>query len=133
MAIDPNVARRIRNLIPDLDAVFGDAENEFLFPDQAIEDFYLDGESNVKWAAGLAKIVLGSSEALISKKIKNYETSTDGPAVAKELRIAGEGLVAEGKAQVALLGYEDFATVYFGSDVAIPEGATRTYWSLGWV
>jgi len=133
MTIDPNVTRRIRNLIPDLDAIFGDAGGEYIFSDQAIEDFYEDGEGNVKWAAGLAKIVLASSEALISKKIKNYETSTDGPAVAKELRIAGEGLIAEGKAQVALLGYEDFETVYFGSDVASPEGATRTYWSLGWV
>jgi hypothetical protein len=132
MAIDPNAARRIRNLIPDLDAVFGVAGDEYMFSDQAIEDFFLDGEGNIKWAAGLAKVVLASSEALISKKIKNYETATDGPAVAKELRIAGEALIAEGKAQVALLDYESFETVYFGSDVVLPEGTPRTYWSFGW-
>jgi hypothetical protein len=84
MAIDAATIARVRNLIPDDSAIFGDAGDEYLFTDEQIEYFYLDGNENIKWAAGLAKITVGSSEALILKVIKNYETSTDGAALAKQ-------------------------------------------------
>jgi hypothetical protein len=127
MAItDENITRRIRNLIPDTDAIFGDAKDEFIFSDQAIEDFYLDGNSSVKWAAGLARITLGSSEALISKKIKNYETSTDGPAVGKELRMSGQALIEEAKVELAAGELDYFDTVYFAEAPLHPEAAPYT-------
>lgn len=129
MTLDANIARRIRNLIPDTDAIFGDAGNEYIFNEQSIEDFYADGNSNIKWAAGLAKIALASSEAYISKKIKNYETSTDGPAVAKELRVAGQALIEEAKLEIAALDLDYFDIVYFGEDIVYPEG-TRPFWNI---
>lgn len=129
--LDPAIIRRIRNLIPDTDAIFGEGEDEYLFSDESIEDFYTDGNSSVKWAAGLAKIALGSSENLISKKIKNYETSTDGPAVAKEFRYAGQALIDEAKEEVAAADVGYFDTFHFGEDV---REINFTYpWGVEWV
>lgn len=130
MALDPVIARRIRNLIPDQDAVFGDNGDQTLFTDENIEDFYTDGNSSVKYAAGLAKIAIGSSEALISKVITNYETRTDGAAVAKQWLAMGQALLEEAKAEtVTLNGYDDFDIVPFDSGIVFwPEGATDAYW-----
>jgi hypothetical protein len=88
--------RRVRNLIPDTDAIYGVAEDEYLFNDQAIDDFFTDGNENVKWAAGLAKMAVGGSEALILKVIRNYETTTDGANLMRQWTIAGQRLVEQG-------------------------------------
>lgn len=56
-----------------------------LFTDAQIEAF-LTLEGSVKAAAALALETIAVSEVLISKKIKTLDLSTDGPAVAKELR-----------------------------------------------
>ena len=92
----PEEIRRVRNLIPDTDAIYGPAENENLFTDQNIEDFLTDGNGNVKWAAGLAKMAVGGSEALILKVIRNYETTTDGANLMRQWTIAGQRLVEQG-------------------------------------
>lgn len=100
MALDPTIERRIRNLIPDTDAVYGAAEDEYLFSAQSIEDFYEDGNSSIKWAAGLAKMAVGGSEALVLKVIKNYETSTDGASLMKQWTAAGKELILQGQADL---------------------------------
>lgn len=130
MAIDVNITRRIRNLIPDTDAIFGEFLDSYIFDAQAIEDFYTDGNSNVKWAAGLAMIALSTSEAYISKKIKNYETATDGSVIAKEIRLNGLALIADGKAELAKLDLDYFDIFYFNQDTVYMEGQTRPVWSL---
>lgn len=89
--------RRVRLLIPDTDAIYGPAENEYLFTDQEIEDFIFLGNTNLKWAAGLAKIAVGGSEALILKVIRNYETTTDGANLMRQWTIAGQRLVEQGE------------------------------------
>lgn len=92
--------RRVRVLIPDTDAIYGDASDEYLFDDEAIEDFIYLGNENLKWAAGLAKMAVGGSEALILKVIRNYETTTDGANLMRQWTIAGQRLVEQGQAEV---------------------------------
>lgn len=128
--LEPSLTRRIRNLIPDTDAIFGAASNEYIFDDQSIEDFYVDGNASVKWAAGLAMIALSNSEAYISKKIKNYETATDGSVIAKEIRLAGLALIAEAKEEVAKTDLDYFDIFYFNEEPTYMEGESRPLWSL---
>ena len=68
----------VRTLIPDTEAVFGDAKDEYLFPDEQINNLLEIAGGNVLRAAGLAMIAVGNSEALISKVIKTQDLSTDG-------------------------------------------------------
>lgn len=91
--------RRVRALIPDTDAIYGTGEDEYLFDDTAIEDFIYLGNENLKWAAGLAKMAVGGSEALILKVIRNYETTTDGANLMRQWTIAGQRLVEQGQAE----------------------------------
>jgi hypothetical protein len=91
--------RRVRLLIPDTDAIYGDNEDENLFTDSDIEDFILLGNDSLKWAAGLAKIAVGGSEALILKVIRNYETTTDGANLMRQWTIAGQRLIEQGQAE----------------------------------
>lgn len=91
--------RRVRILIPDTDAIYGPAEDENLFTDENIEDFIYLGNENLKWAAGLAKMAVGGSEALILKVIRNYETTTDGANLMRQWTIAGQRLVEQGQAE----------------------------------
>lgn len=99
--------RRVRVLIPDTDAIYGTLENEYLFTDENIQDFIFLGNENLKWAAGLAKMAVGGSEALILKVIRNYETTTDGANLMRQWTIAGQRLVEQGKEEVqeGLLDY----------------------------
>ena len=121
----PIEIRQVRLLIPDAEAVYGDTGNEYMFSEQDIEDFLALGRGSVKWAAGLAKITVGSSEALILKVIKNYETSTNGAVLMKEWVAAGEKLIAEGREDVAdgIFGYFDI--VFQDSQFDYPEGSNR--------
>lgn len=93
----PDEIRKVRLLIPDTDAIYGPAEDENLFTDQDITDFIELGNNNLKWAAGLAKIAVGGSEALILKVIRNYETTTDGANLMRQWTIAGQRLVEQGE------------------------------------
>ncbi|RCG31982.1 hypothetical protein DQ384_05420 [Sphaerisporangium album] len=70
----------VRLLIPDVDT-----ENMF-FIDPAIEAFLRMSGGNVRLATAQALDVIASSEAMISKKLTIDGRSTDGPAVAAELR-----------------------------------------------
>ena len=72
--------RRLRLLIGDTDPA-----NRIFRLDELADFLALEG--GVKLAAAQALDVIASSEALVSKKIRTQEgLTTDGPAVAKELR-----------------------------------------------
>lgn len=81
----PTEVAIVRSLIPDSEAVFGDAENETLFSDTEIGHFLSAGGGSVLRAAALANMAIATSEALISKKIRTQDLQTDGPAVANAL------------------------------------------------
>ena len=137
MAIDANIERRIRNMIPDTDAIYGEDGGEYLFDAQAIEDFYVEGYENTKCAAGLAKMAVGGSEALVLKVIKNYETSTNGAQLMREWVAAGEVLYDRGLEELADADANAgiFEVVYpdFGYE-RHPEGYSHGSYRLGgWV
>ncbi|MEV0214290.1 hypothetical protein [Micromonospora sp. NPDC050695] len=75
----------VRLLITDVN------EADPLFTDTEIEAF-LTLESGVKRAAASALETIARSELLISKKITTQDLSTDGPAVAAELRATAKAL-----------------------------------------
>jgi hypothetical protein len=90
ITVDPTTdVGRVRLLATDLDEVVP------LFDDAQIEAFLALGSSRVKRAAALALETIAVSEALISKKIKTLDLTTDGPAVARELRERARALRAE--------------------------------------
>lgn len=73
-------AGQVRLLIPDTDP------DNFLLADAEIGALLVLESGDVRRAAAAALEVIASSEAMVSKKIRSQDLSTDGPAVAKELR-----------------------------------------------
>lgn len=71
---------RVRLLIPD-----NDPDNHLLEDDEITALLALEA-SDVRRAAAAALELIASSEALVGKKIRSQDLSTDGPAVARELR-----------------------------------------------
>lgn len=100
MAYTPNQIRAVRLLIPDTDAIYGVSENEYMFEDADIEIFLEQGHGNAKWAAGLAAMAVGGSEALVLKWIRNYETQTNGAAVQDSWVKKAAALIKEGRQEV---------------------------------
>ncbi|MFC0623231.1 hypothetical protein [Kribbella deserti] len=72
--------RRTRLLINDTDPA-----NRF-FSTLEIDDFLAMNGASVRRAAAQALETMAANEAMVSKKIRTQDLSTDGPAVAKELR-----------------------------------------------
>lgn len=107
MAATADDIRRVRVLIPDTDAIYGDGGDEYLFDDEAIEDFIYLGNDNLKWAAGLAKMAVGGSEAIILKVLRNYETTTDGANLMRQWTIAGQRLIEQGQLEYEEDGFFD--------------------------
>lgn len=101
MALSESLLKRIRVLIPDAEAIYGADSDEYLFSDDDLEALYEEGFENTKCAAGLAKMAVGGSEALILKVIKNYETSTNGAALMREWQAAGDKLYERGLTELA--------------------------------
>lgn len=134
MALDALTITRIRVLVPDNEAIYGDAGDEYLISDEEIEAYYAEGFENTKCAAGLIKMAIGASEALILKKIKNYETATDGVGLLKEWVAAGEKLYDMGLAEIADLDGDVgiFEIVYpdFGYE-RHPEGYSHGSYGIG--
>lgn len=125
MAYEPALIRQTRLLIPDAEAIYGETEDEYMFEDSDIEDFLQLGNGNPKWAAGLAKVTVGSSEAMVLKIIKNYETSTNGAALMKEWVDAGKLLIAEGKLETPEGDFSYFDIVSPFATGVYPEGTNR--------
>lgn len=119
MAYTATQIRAVRLLIPDTEQIYGDAENEYMFEDADIEIFLQEGHDNAKWAAGLASLAVGGSEALVLKWIRNYETQTNGAAVQKEWTAKGLALIEVGQKEL-----DDEASGIF--EIAFPTwGANR--------
>lgn len=115
MAYEENLIRAVRLMIPDTDAIYGDAENEYIFADADIEIFLDQGHGNAKWAAGLAALGVGGSEALILKVIRNYETQTNGAQLQDSWLKKGARLIDDGRQEVD----EDLNVGIF--EIAFPE------------
>lgn len=95
ITVDPTVdVGYIRLLVTDLDEV------EPLFEDAQIAAF-LAREGTVTLAAAAALETIARSELLVGKKITTQDLSTDGPAVAKELRESAKALRAQAAADAA--------------------------------
>jgi hypothetical protein len=75
-------AQRVRLLISD---VGGESGSDFIFDNDEINGF-LGMETNVYRAASVALLTLAANEALVQKRIKYLELSTDGAATAEALR-----------------------------------------------
>jgi hypothetical protein len=73
----------VRLLIGDTDL---EEPGNHIFQDEEIDAFLAMEASVVKLAAAQALDTMASSEAMILKKIRILDLTTDGPAVAKELR-----------------------------------------------
>ncbi len=71
---------KVRLLINDVDTA------DHFFEDAAIAAFLELEGADVRRAAAAALETIASNEALVHKKIRLLDSSTDGPAVAKELR-----------------------------------------------
>jgi hypothetical protein len=86
----------------------------YVFTDEEIETF-LALESGRKRAVALALETMASNEAMVQKKIRLLDLSTDGPAVAAELRTRAAIL----REQAAL------------DDMATDPGFEIAEWNLG--
>lgn len=91
----------VRILVPDCEGIYGPNQDEFLFTDEELSRLLTVGQGNAMWAAGLAMIAVGNSEALIGKTIRNYETETDASKLQREWRTAGDVLIKAGRDEVA--------------------------------
>lgn len=81
ITVDPTTSiGLVRLLATDVD------EELPLFTDAQITAFLTLEGDDARLAAAQALDTIASSEALVSKKIRTQDLSTDGPAVAKELR-----------------------------------------------
>ena len=133
MALEASIIKRIRVLIPDAEPIYGDGGDEHLFTDEDLESYYVEGFENAKCAAGLAKMAIGASEALILKVIKNYETSTNGAALMREWTAAGEKLYDFGLAEIADADADAgiFEIVYPYEYTRHPEGMSHGSYGIG--
>jgi len=88
MSYDPSTdAGKVRLLITDTDTT-----NE-IFTDVEINTFIsMAAENDIRLAAAEALETIARSEALVQKKIKLLDLTTDGPAVAKSLMDSAKSL-----------------------------------------
>jgi len=90
---------QVRLLIPDTEVLEDLADPlkpfEYIFNDPQIQAFLGLYGNNIKRAAAAAKLVLATSEALISKVIKTDDLSTDGAKLGAELRAQADVLKKE--------------------------------------
>lgn len=110
----------VRVLIPDVDAIYGDGENEYLFEDDKIAHLLDTAQGSTMWAAGMAMIAVGNSEAMIGKVIRNYETETDASKLQREWRAAGVEMIKIGKTLV-----DEGANGIF--EIAFPQWSPRRH------
>lgn len=116
--------------IDDVRLLTGDLEpeNQLFTDDQVLALLNLTG-GNAYRAAAEALRVMARSEVMISKKITTQDLSTDGPAVAAELRAQAKELDA--KADAVDAGEGAFAAFVPGPGTAggYPEGVERRAYS----
>ena len=122
----PEEIYAVRILIPDAEGAYGPNNDEFLFSDEDISAILATAKGSTMWAAGLAMIAVGNSEALIGKTIRNYETETDASKLQREWRMAGDALMKAGREEVARGEVGIFEIVHPEWEIGRhPEGATH--------
>jgi len=103
---------KVRLIISDTDT------DDAMFTDEEIEQFLIMSETNserdIRIASAHALVTIATSQALIQKKIKMLELSTDGPAVAKTLKEMAQKLrdtvENEPAFGIAEIGYNNWTT-----------------------
>lgn len=112
----------VRLQIPDAEAIYGEGGDEYMFSDDEISVFLTTGRGEPMWAAGLAMIAVGNSEALIGKVIRNYETETDASKLQREWRAAGVEMIKIGRSLVTEEDGGIFMVVFPERGARHPEG-----------
>ncbi|MCW2132890.1 hypothetical protein [Arthrobacter sp. VKM Ac-2550] len=111
---------KVRLLTADLD------EATPVLSDDIIDGYLSLNDGNIYRAAADALDAVATTETLLSKKITSQDLSTDGPAVAKELRAKAASLRAKADADDAAAETGFFDIIPFGF-VPGPEGAEMRY------
>lgn len=128
----PGALSVIRALIPDTDKVFGDNSDDYMFSDEDLNNYLAAGGNNTLRAAGYAVMAVASSEALISKKIREQDLQTDGPAVSDALMKKAAVLFSQADAQDAASNASQF-NIYYWQDTVTPEldeENVATFWGV---
>jgi hypothetical protein len=115
---------KVRLLIPDR------IEEEAIFQDAEIEAFLDLNDDNLRRAAAEALETIASDQALVLKVIRLMDLSTDGPAVAAELRERAKGLrqaadEAEAGEDDALFDYAEMPETMFQQRERVVKQAQR--------
>jgi hypothetical protein len=108
---------QVRLLIPDTEQLENpadlEANPEYIFSDGQIQAFLSLYSDNVKRAAAQAKLVLATSETLISKVIRTDDLQTDGAKLGAELRAQAKELQEQAEKEELYDSYEEFEIVNF--------------------
>ncbi len=127
------VVGQIRLLIPDTEQLGDLADSSvsasYIFSDPQIQAFATLYANNVKRAAAQAKLVLATSEALISKVIKTDDLQTDGAKLGAELRAQAKQLQEEADKDAIQDSYEAFDVVDYNNQVVIAQHRGITYYA----
>lgn len=106
---------QVRLLVPDVeqltDLTNPTADAAYLFSDSQVQALISLYSNNIKRAAAQAKLILASSEALISKVIKTDDLTTDGAKLGAELRAQSKMLMDEADKDAAEDAYDSFTVV----------------------
>jgi hypothetical protein len=120
----PNYATaigQVRLLIPDTeqldDPATSTVDAEYIFDDHQIQAFLSLYANSVKRAAAQAKLVLATSETLISKVIRTDDLQTDGAKLGAELRAQAKELQEQAEKEELYDSYEDFEIVDFNRSI----------------
>ena len=112
---------QVRLLIPDTEQLDNPATSTvdatYIFDDHQIQAFLSLYANSVKRAAAQAKLVLATSETLISKVIRTDDLQTDGAKLGAELRAQAKELQEQAEKEELYDSYEDFEIVDFNRSI----------------
>jgi hypothetical protein len=112
---------QVRLLIPDTEQLDNPATSTvdatYIFDDHQIQAFLSLYASSVKRAAAQAKLVLATSETLISKVIRTDDLQTDGAKLGAELRAQAKELQEQAEKEELYDSYEEFEIVDFNRSI----------------
>jgi hypothetical protein len=120
----PNYATaigQVRLLIPDTEQLddpgTSTVDAAYIFSDSQIQAFLSLYTNSVKRAAAQAKLVLATSETLISKVIRTDDLQTDGAKLGAELRAQAKELQDQAEKEELYDSYEEFEIVDFNRSI----------------